>query len=76
MGSSHWQGKGYARFRKLYMADYPVCEHCNRRPSAQLHHVKQPKLGGALMARANVLALCYECHRLETLRQKRIYGRL
>jgi 5-methylcytosine-specific restriction endonuclease McrA len=76
MASGHYAIKGYARFRRLYLQDYPVCEYCNREPAKHLHHPLPPRRGGQVMNRANAVALCYSCHRLETLRQKKLYGRI
>lgn len=53
----------YQSWRAQVMAERPICEHCNKRPSERLAHIEQPILGHPLMDRRNVLALCKPCDR-------------
>lgn len=53
----------YRAWRAEVMAERPVCEHCNTAPSAILSHIVQPLVGGGLMDKSNVLALCPPCDR-------------
>lgn len=56
-------GSPYRRFKAAVLAERPVCEHCNARPSRIVAHRLQPLLWGGLMDKSNVLALCVLCDR-------------
>jgi len=53
----------YRAFRAEVLAERPICEHCNARPSAIVAHRKQELVGGGLMDKSNVWALCEQCDR-------------
>jgi hypothetical protein len=41
----------------------PICEHCNIARSKIVAHILQELIGGQLIDKANVLALCRACDR-------------
>lgn len=56
----------YRAWKAAIRRERPICEHCNSAPSRIIAHKRQPVLGGGLMDKSNVLALCVECDRTYT----------
>jgi hypothetical protein len=56
-------GSQYRAFKRQVLLDRPVCEDCCSRPARIVAHLVQPSLGGGLMDKGNVKALCVECDR-------------
>ncbi len=55
--------RAYRAFTREVRAERPICEHCNSAQSKIVAHIEQPWLGGALIDKSNVLALCAQCDR-------------
>lgn len=58
--------RAYRRWKRELLAERPICEHCNTAPSRIVSHVVQPLIGGGLMDKSNVWALCLACDRAFT----------
>ena len=52
----------WKRARAFYRKDHPICEVCNRKPTAIIHHRKAIEDGGELLAYDNLQAVCRLCH--------------
>lgn len=44
------------------LALFPTCRRCHARPSVDVHEVVSRGRGGSITDRANVVALCRQCH--------------
>lgn len=51
----------YARERKKYLEEHPMCEACLDRPSVELHH-KRSRIGRLLCDVRFFFATCSVCH--------------
>lgn len=58
--------RAYRAFRTAVLLERPLCEHCCRKPSRIVAHLVQPLLGGGLLDKSNVWALCIGCDRAWT----------
>jgi len=61
--------RGYGRFRKMVIADRPLCEDCDTEQSTDVHHTRgladHPQ---DLCDASQVMALCHSCHSKRTAR--------
>lgn len=55
--------KKYRAWKRSVLDERPICELCNIGHSRIVAHRVQPMLGGGLMDKSNVLALCEQCDR-------------
>jgi hypothetical protein len=55
------QNRLYAKVRKEYLEQNPVCEVCRSRLSSQIHH-KRGRFGERLTEQEHFLGVCFACH--------------
>lgn len=74
-GSSHSRGYGarWRALRALVLREQPLCQECLRQArtaaATTVDHVT-PKAHGGTDARDNLQALCHDCHKAKTARER------
>ena len=70
--SQRGYGVVWRRFRRKYLADYPLCEDCKERgrvsPAEEVHHIKKLADGGDKLDEDNCMGLCKVHHTVRTNR--------
>jgi len=51
-------GTAYRKMRRTVLNTYPICQHCNLRPSEETHHLRY----GLNLGLGDLLAVCSRCH--------------
>jgi 5-methylcytosine-specific restriction endonuclease McrA len=54
------QEREYAKLRKIFLFNHPVCERCGGQ-SQEVHH-KKSRTGEHLLDESNFMAVCRNCH--------------
>ncbi len=65
----------WKKLRAFFRKRHPLCEECLKEgrlnPSIIVDHIKPIKEGGSPLAWDNLQALCWSCHSMKTLRDRR-----
>lgn len=65
-------GRSWKRIRDRYIAEYPLCEECNKSgrltPAEEVHHIIPLSKGGTNEGN-NLMSLCTSCHSAITARE-------
>jgi len=72
-GSQRERGytRAWERLRRMMLAEYPVCQKCNREAATEVHHIVAIAVAPDLRLDAdNLMCLCKSCHSKETSKRK------
>jgi 5-methylcytosine-specific restriction endonuclease McrA len=58
----------WTRIRAEVLWENKLCQKCGVRPSSEVDHIREIALGGDPFDKANLQALCRQCHREKTVR--------
>lgn len=81
-----WQSRRYSEGLKVYQSykwqqtrvqvlrEEPICRICSLYVSREVDHIKPLSQGGQPFERANLQALCKDCHRKKSLTESKFRG--
>lgn len=72
--SKVYQTQRWRKFRLMYLAEFPLCVHCEAKGFAvaavDLDHIIQLKKGGDMYSYQNLQGLCKSCHARKSAAEK------
>lgn len=58
----------WTRIRAEVLWENKKCQKCGHNPSSEVDHIKEIAIGGDPFDKANLQALCHQCHKKKTIR--------